>query len=283
MTTIIGVDFSGGNEDRERDIKTWVAQGSMTANDTLEIHSVQRTRRAELREKLLTETAPPAVVAMDFPFGVPKQFAVHILQGRPLQSMPDLWQTVDDLTILRFYAARCLFVDDYDECKRAGDARYFPESFSPLHWTNPNMIPMTYHGVRMLRRLNEECPGRWYVPPLQFDGPADEAVTLLETMPGALLKALGFRHGVYKGYKRGKNALTMRKTILDNICQRSGILLPDLDTVRADCLNNDDCLDSVIAAVGAAMWAQDSTSFRHPQPDELPTAQLEGWIYVPNP
>ena len=283
MTTIIGVDFSGGSENRDRDVRTCVAQGSLTNAGALLLDSVQPTRRSDLCNKLLTDIAPPAVVAMDFPFGVPRHFGVHLAPGNPQRTMRDLWHTVADLTLLRFYAARCLFVDDHDERKRTGDAKYFSESFSPLHWTQPDMIPMTYHGTRMLHYLERKCPGRWHVPPLRSDESAGESITLLETMPGALLKALGFEYKVYKGYKRGQHAQAKRETILDNICRKSGISLPNLDKVREDCLANDDCLDSVIAAVGAAMWAQVPAQFRHPQPYELDDAQLEGWIYVPLP
>ena len=137
---------------------------------------------------------------------------------------------------------------------------------------------MTYQGIRLLRRWHEGQPRRWYVPPLPFDGDAAFAVTLLELMPGALLRSI---HLPFKGYKRGRQSSERRAEILDGLAVKSGIRLPDLDAVRGDCLANDDCLDAVVAAVGAAMWAEDSTRFRHPNGDELADAQLEGWIYVP--
>ena len=182
------------------------------------------------------------------------------------------------MTLSQFLDARNDFVATSGEPKRAGDLQYHPESYSPLHTVNPNMIPMTYHGIQLLHRWHSERPHRWRVPPLPSD-PADaDVVTLLELMPGALLKSIGLP---YKGYKRGRQSAERRNDILNNLSANSGIRLPNLESVRADCLANDDCLDSVIAAVGAAMWAQDFTRFRHPANAELPHAQLEGWIYVP--
>ena len=97
-------------------------------------------------------------------------------------------------------------------------------------------------------------------------------------MPGALLRSLGLP---FKGYKRGRDSADRRIQILDNLAAASGIAIPNLGSVRPDCMSNDDCLDSVVAAVGAAMWAQDRARFRHPAPNELDDARLEGWIYVP--
>ena len=61
----------------------------------------------------------------------------------------------------------------------------------------------------------------------------------------------------------------------------SGIRLPNLGSIRMGCHASDDFLDAMVAAVGAACWAQDEDRFHHPRPDELAAARLEGWIYVP--
>ena len=97
-------------------------------------------------------------------------------------------------------------------------------------------------------------------------------------MPGALLKSIGLP---YKGYKKGRAALERRDDILGNLAQASGVDLPNLDRVRLACRANDDCLDAVVAAVGASAWAKDTSRFHHPDSDELADARLEGWIYVP--
>ena len=110
---------------------------------------------------------------------------------------------------------------------------------------------------------------------------ANEGITLLELMPGALLKAVGLPCRNYKG---GRRALELRTRICGGLAAQSGVPLPNLDAVRMGCRANDDCLDAVVAAVGTAMWAQDCRQFRHPAAGkELATAQLEGWLYAPSP
>ena len=136
----------------------------------------------------------------------------------------------------------------------------------------------------MLHDLHWQYPTRWIVPPLHTASDVPDAtVTLLETMPGAFLNAIGFEFAVYKRYKKARNALQNRRIILDSLSIKSGIDLPNIAELREDCLANDDCLDSVIAAVTAACWAQNADEFRRPNRDELPAAKLEGWIYVPKP
>ena len=275
MTAIIGVDFSGARADKN----TWVAQGRLDATGSLTLESARSIRRDDLYH-LLADIPAPAVAALDFPFGVPAQFAAFLSPRRLPSDMPDLWEVIASITADEFIRERNRFIIQHGEPKRAGDRKYHPESYSPLHAVNPNMLPMTYQGIRLLRCWHEEQPYRWQVPPLPLAASDDAAVTLLELMPGALLKSLGLP---YKGYKRGRDSIQRRTQILDSLSHKSGVQLPNLETVYTDCLANDDCLDAVVAAVGAAMWAQDYTRFHHPADAEIPDAQLEGWIYVPKP
>lgn len=275
MTTIIGIDYSGDKRDRN----TWVAQGSLDKRGVLILHGAEMTRRKDVI-KLLSTASTPAIAAIDFPFCVPQKFAEYLNSGGKLNAMPDMWRIAASMSL-----------DDFkDKCadfgqpklKRAGDETHFRESFSPLNSAQPDMRPMTFRGMKMLHDLHRQYPTRWIVPPLQTasDVP-DAAVTLLETMPGAFLNAIGFEHAVYKRYKKARNALQNRRIILDGLSDKSGIDLPNIADLREDCLASDDCLDSVIAAVAAVSWAQNATRFRHPNRDELPSAKLEGWIYVP--
>lgn len=275
MTTIIGVDFSGARADKN----TWVAQGRLGTGGSLLLDGAHSIRRNDLHH-LLADIPAPSVAALDFPFGVPAQFAAFLSPRRMPTTMPDLWKVIASITADEFIRERNRFVAQCGEHKRAGDRKYHPESYSPLHAVNPNMLPMTYQGIRLLRRWHEEQPYRWRVPPLPLANSYDGAVTLLELMPGALLKSLGLP---YKGYKRGRHSIQRRGRILDSLSDKSQIQLPNLEAVRKDCLANDDCLDSVVAAVGAAMWARHCDRFHHPTDAELPDAQLEGWIYVPKP
>jgi len=279
-TTILGVDFSGAKSDKN----TWVTRGTLSGN-SLEISSCEPTPRAELA--ILLGSAPKnTIAALDFPFSVPKEFSSYLLPSA--EDMPELWNATANMEFQDFMALRDGFVLEHGEPYRRGDL-YFPECYSCLHKANPNMVPMTFRGMQMLDGLwRSGCR----VPPLPNEtrtGPL-----LLESMPGAALRALGLP---FKGYKKGQNALSLRRQILDGLGTMSGVGLPNLSRFRDYCLENDDCLDSVAAAVAACLWNKDPTMFRLPQDgpgdvsrrggtpnpneNELRTAQLEGWLYAP--
>ena len=279
-TTILGVDFSGAKSDKN----TWVTRGTLSAN-SLEISSCEPTPRAELA--ILLGSAPKnTIAALDFPFSVPKEFSSYLLPSA--EDMPELWNATANMEFQDFMALRDGFVLEHGEPYRRGDL-YFPECYSCLHKANPNMVPMTFRGMQMLDGLwRSGCR----VPPLPNGtrtGPL-----LLESMPGAALRALGLP---FKGYKKGQNALSLRRQILDGLGTMSGVGLPNLSRFRDYCLESDDCLDSVAAAVAACLWNKDPTMFRLPQDgpgdvsrrggtpnpneNELRTAQLEGWLYAP--
>ena len=276
MTTIIGVDFSGAKVEN----KTWIAEGVLTEDGALRLNSAQSITRAVLCD-LLAIIPPPAVIGMDFPFGVPAAFTKYISTSAQAFEMPDVWRTVAAMDKNEFITARNNFVRDNGEPKRYGDKLYRPESFSPLHDVNPNMVPMTYEGSCLLRRLNQDHPQRWYVPPLDAPVELSDAVTLLEVMPGAFLKSIGLPS---KGYKKGKRTVALRELIMARLAKKSGIALPNLYSVRTNCLDNDDCLDAVVAAVCAAAWAYHQSGFHHPAGGaELDYARREGWIYTFRP
>ena len=175
--------------------------------------------------------------------------------------MPDLWRTVSGMSADDFLAARDRFVASRGELKRSGDTRHFPESFSPLHRANPNMLPMTYEGIRLLRRWHEDDSRRWHVPPLKPPAPPARTVTLLELMPGAFLKAVGLP---YKGYKKGRRASELREEITGALAVASGIGLPNLASVRMGCHASDDFLDAVAAAVGRGLLGAMQRPFPSP-------------------
>ena len=190
--------------------------------------------------------------------------------------MPELWATASLMELDEFLKLRDDFVARDGEPKRLCDT-YFPESYSCLHKTNPNMVPMTFYGMRMLHQLwSAGCE----VPPMpsQNSGRAE----LLESMPGAVLRALGLP---YKGYKNGTRATVLRNQILENLSSRSAITLQNFDEFKDACLENHDCLDALVAAVAAALWVRNPQAFRLPTSYELEEREgqifLEGWLYAP--
>ena len=275
MTQILGVDFSGAQSDKN----TWLTEGTLDGN-CLSLKKPHSISRSDLKTKL-AKIAGPAVAAMDFPFSVPVEFA-RFWQPEAT-TMPELWQAAKGMKLEGFIDNRDEFVASYGEPKRACDP---PESYSCLHKVNPNMLPMTFYGMQMLHRL-------WYgdtanpmlVPPLpEPSRPGGEAVTtLLEVMPGAVLRRLSLP---FKGYKGGQQALELRHCIVEKLSSSILLLEVDLFDVRETCLKNHDALDSMVAAVAAALWAKDPSSFRlpceagHPY---CPALLLEGWLYAPKP
>ena len=284
MTKIIGVDFSGA----VADASTWVTQARLES-DSLRLLSCQAMSRAELTG-LLTSLEGGAVAALDFPFSVPQGFAEFWQPAAG--AMPVLWQAAANMDYGRFLELRDRFVSGCGEPLRRGDL-YFRECYSCLHKFNPNMVPMTFRGMQMLHHLwNAGCR----VPPLADAG--RNGPLLLESMPGAALRAYGLP---YKGYKNGAHAGRLRNQVLDGLAERSGVRVANLDRYRDICLNSHDGLDSVVAAVTAALWEQRPGYFRCPDANagppaatgrrqaspgamtmnELQAARLEGWIYAP--
>ena len=266
---IFGVDFSGARADRN----TWLTQGMLRNDGSLVLEECRRVKRREL-EDLLSNTQGPAVVALDFPFSVPEVFARRLAPGA--KTMRDVWQAVSKMKYDEFQNQCKEFVAHNGEPKRMADLLY-RGSFSPLHKVNPNMVPMTFRGMQMLDSLwDTGCS----VPPLPLN--PDGQITLLETMPGAALRDFGLP---YKGYKKGKEALKKREKILDCLSNRSSVPLLNLDRFRPLCLKSDDCLDSLVAAVVAALWHSKPKLFQLEHQgyskDFEEAVRLEGRIYSP--
>ena len=283
---IVGVDFSGAKADNA----TWVTQARLEGR-SLRILSSQSMPRADLAD-LLASLPSGTVAALDFPFSVPQQFAEF--WAPEAKAMPALWQQAVGMEFQDFLGLRDDFCSRHGEPMRRGDL-YFPECYSCLHKFNPNMVPMTFRGMQMLHRLwNGGCR----VPPLDDSG--RNGPVLLESMPGAVINSFCLPH---KGYKNGSKRHELREQILVGLPSRSGIAIENLDQNRRQYLESHDCLDSLVAAIAAALWTRDPTTFRQPGDDggetpallrrqasskamampELEAARLEGWIYAPYP
>ena len=294
---IVGVDFSGARNDEN----TWMTEGKLEGAK-LEIACPYQIKRSDLTE-YLKSLKSDTVAGLDFPFGIPIAFAKYL--GLSQYEMPDSWSAIAKMSLREFIDKRNGYVGENREKEhlRAGDL-WIPGCYSCLHNVNPNMVPMTFYGMKMLHELWESgCRVPPLPDPVECDGPE-----LLETMPGAVLWSLALpSKNSGKAYKkRDEAALTRRREILDHLCAKSKINLPNLKGKFTDmCLENHDCLDSVVAAVAAAMWAKDKSRFKHPSKDrtvsdtnadpkrmkrishgvetmiELQAARREGWIYAP--
>ena len=67
-------------------------------------------------------------MALDFPFGVPAEFAADLSPRCPPRAMPGLWRTVAGMSARDFRAARDRFVAANGENKRSGDEQHFPRA-----------------------------------------------------------------------------------------------------------------------------------------------------------
>ena len=288
-TKIIGVDFSGNG----RENTTWVTEAELYQNGHLQIQSCSHLSRKRKKahkklEKLLKGLPDGAVAAMDFPFSVPRAFAKELSPGS--YTMPDVWcATAKIKSYGEFKNLQESFVKRYGAMMRRGDI-HFGGPLSPLQTAGVNMLSMTFYGIQMLHRLWESKETRFRVPPLpegKRTGPM-----LLETMPGVLLRGLDLPAINYKDRTKDTAkvaaAKKVRCKILDGLERNSGLSLNIPEGYRKKCIEKDDCLDSLVAAVGAAMWVRGKPKFLRPlevvKPElEIQAAQLEGWIYAPQP
>ena len=265
---ILGVDFSGAKSDQN----TWLARGSF-GDAGLLLDSCSPVSRQELTDTLATLDSG-AVAALDFPFSVPRPFARF--WSPTAVSMPELWSATTTMELGQFIELRDAFVDSWGEPKRRCDS-YYPECYSCLHKANPNLVRMTFYGMRMLARL---WAAGCVIPPLPSSGVRQ--TVLLEVMPGAVLRALRLP---YKGYKNGARALELRQQILDGLQSSSTVSVPNLREFETLCLTSHDGLDAIVAAIAAALWARDPSVFRQPPTsvDDAanPELLLEGWLYAP--
>ena len=286
---IVGVDFSGAKTKNTTQMTMAVLEGHTLKLQPLEPLPKKLASTHEELKNRIQGLPDNAVVAMDFPFSVPRAFAEKLAEEaekKPPLTMPDLWSIVAKMDYPKFKKSRDSFVKNYGEIMRRGDANY-GGPFSPLHEFNPSMLQMTFYGMQMLCLLRREAGCR--VPPLP-DGNCNGPI-LLETMPGVLLRFFKLPFQKYKtGYKHKTVARHNREKILHGLLDKetSGVSLENLD--QEPYLKDDDLLDSLVAAIGAARWAMDesknkSTFLTPGEPidlkEELDDAKLEGWIYAP--
>ena len=288
---VLGVDFSGAGKDTDIK-KTWVTRASLdTGDESLILLSCKPISRKNLTT-LLMELSNDAVAALDFPFSLPMEFAERL--GCAEREMPALWQSVAPMDLDDFKAEATGFT----ELLRVGDLHCANAKPCLKMVGNPVMINMTFRGMQMLHHLRQAgCR----VPPL--DDNECDGTTLLEVMPGAALKVFGLPDG----YKGGQAAFDNRREILKELPKRSDVTLLNLYDFRDECMFSDDALDSIVAAVVAAMWVLDGIKVAFIKPSkhqtvgdvfarykgsrrislginhlsEYDVARKEGWIYIP--
>ena len=281
---IIGVDYSGAIADDS----TWMTT-AILRHRALEVKDCERITRETLTRRLLDLCADSdnadAVVAMDFPFGVPMAFAEEFNAPGAMTAM---WVATANaftanpnfVSAMRKDLGNERRFNRFTNLLRQWDRMHFGKvAYSPLKVANPQMFPMTFHGMNMLHTLWNQTDCR--VPPLNDNGRTGPR--LLEVMPGVLLSSFCVPHIGYKGRGNDQPSRQVRNYILNGLVTIPELALGIPNHLYEQCLTSHDCLDSVIAAIGAALWSMDETMFHRPDNHHdhavLVSAQQEGCIY----
>ncbi len=196
---------------------------------------------------------------LDFPFGLPLEFAEQLLGGPfPGEGWWALAKRLDRMSRPEYLMALEAFREDHGEPKRLTDeAAGLP---SPLHRREPDLGPITYHGIRMIA----EERSRYAVRPFE----SAQGRRLLEVSPEAFLRRVGLAEGA------GAPA------VLDALGGLDRYPVEVSERYRRSCLGSRDALDAVIAARCAAGAVLTGEADRAPgELGEVDRVRREGWIY----
>ena len=261
-----GVDYSGDMRD-PRD-RTWLAIVELRG-ERLRVSRLEPTGRHGLQgflrdpHRLLMHVE---AIGLDFPFGLPIPFAESLL-GEPVpeEGWWALARRLEKMSRPEYLVAVQEFRDAHGEIKRLTDEK--AGAFSPLHRVNPDLGPMTYHGIRMVA----EDRSRFALRPFE----TAQGKLLLEVYPGGFLKTLSLPAG--SGSRGARN-----RAIL-NALMNVEELPVDLDEEHArTCANKRDALDAVIAArltARAVLTGEVDRTADELAPGEGDRVRREGWIY----
>ncbi len=258
-----GADFSGDMRDPKD--ATWLALAELRDGE-LTLVRLEPTGRAGLEGMLRNPDAAlreTEAIGLDFPFGLPVSFAESLLGGPfPEEGWWALAKRLEKISRPAYLIALHEFREAHGEVKRLTDER--ARAFSPLHRVQPDLGPMTYHGIRMIA----EERSRYALRPFE----SAKGRLLLEVYPGAAIRKLGLpRDG------GDKNAAVVAAL------GRAGRLPVRIDgTLRRRCLTSRDALDAVVAARCAAAAVLSGEAERGPDelaPGEGQRLRREGWIY----
>lgn len=262
-----GVDYSGDMRDPKD--KTWLAVVERTDADRLRLVRLEATGRTGLERHLRDADAELQRVeafGLDFPFALPIPFAESLLGGPfPEEGWWALAKRLERMTRPEYLIALQEFRDAHGELKRLTDER--AQAFSPLHRVNPDLGPMTYHGIRMIA----EDRSRFAVRPFE----SAKGRLLLEVYPGGSLRRLGVR--AREDGEEGRS-----RAILQALSEAASHPVDVGEPFRRNCLDHRDALDAVLAARCAAvavLGGEVDRPLEELAPGESDRLRKEGWIY----
>jgi hypothetical protein len=261
--TFAGAGYNGDMRDPREG--TWLAVLELEGS-FLRVERLEATGRHGLQLRLRDSDSTlmrAEAIGLGFPFGAPASFAEAIGArtgdgwwgfARHLERMsrPDYLVAVQD------------FRESAGEVKRWTDE--VAGSTSPLHRVNPDLAPMSYHGIRMMA----EERSRYAIRPFE----SARGRLLLEVCPYAIARKLTH------------DDLPARASRLESLIHALERLpafpVQFPEPFRSRCLVRRDALDAVMAARAAAVAVLTGETDR--VPDSLPPEQrdrvhFEGWIY----
>jgi hypothetical protein len=260
-----GVDYSGDMRD-PRDA-TWLAISELRG-DALHLVRLEATGRHGLQSHLRDPDSTlmhAEAIGLDFPFGIPLGFAERILDGPfPDEGWWALVRRFERMSRPDYLVAIQEYRDAQGEDKRLTDEH--AKAFSPLHRVNPDLGPMTYHGIRM---IGEER-SRYAVKPFE----SAQGKLLLEVYPGELTRRLDLGGNGGKGNRR--------EAMIQALAKLEHLPVIIDASFRRVCLASRDALDAVIAsrcAAAAVLSGEAEKSAEALAPEHADRVKLEGWIY----
>lgn len=257
-----GVDFSGDMRDPKDG--TWLALLELRG-ETLRVAGLLPTGRSGLHT-LLREGGAGLLrveaIGLDFPFGLPVAFAERLVGGPfPDEGWWALARRLERMARPDYLRALQEFRDEAGELKRYTDE--VAGTFSPLHRVNPDLGPMTYHGIRMIA----EERSRYAIRPFE----TARGRLLLEVYPGWLARRIA-----------GGPAREKRADLVQSLERLARWPVEFPERFRRTCLAKRDALDAVLAARSTAVAVLTGEAERPAgeiAPEQAGRIRLEGWIY----
>lgn len=277
-----GVDFSGAKTTPN---DTWLVTGHLGSMG-LEVASVKNPGSLALAAEL---DALPEIrtVGFDFPFSLPVDFMRYLARKLEVDEFQE-WQELAMKLVFMTYEQFSAITAEFEATKRFTDKNAGRQAKSPLHQVNPNMVPMTFHGIRLLARLN---PSRYAVIP--FQSASGSLCTVMEVYPREILWLLGVPDQGYKtkDKKTAEKTLAVRREIVDgllNLREKGGAKyqgcprLNMTNAIKGQIIASDHALDALVACYAAGLYFANPELFPDPLDFDNDCVLTEGWIYAPS-
>lgn len=267
ITQFAGIDFSGA---RDAGKHIWLCEAEAVsgrlrvtacrpAADLPGGASARAAALSALRDSIAARRG--VLFGVDFPPGLPRAAMRH-----------DSWRAMmrhftDDYPDAETFRERCKADAGGREIRRRADT----EAATPFCVYNLRLYRQTYYGLRDLIAPLVQADAARVLP---FQTPADDVPLLAESCPASTLKALG----LYAPYKGADYAMRQaRARLLDTLCARFPVDLPDV--LRESLAQNPggDALDALLAAFGVWRYVESGRPLNPPGGDYA----LEGYVYMP--